>query len=91
MESKVLEGRVAIVTGGGRGIGKAICDSLIASGAFVICADNGFSIDGTQEDTDIICNLVNQYGENALSYSKNIASPEAAEEMTRHYYITTAS
>ncbi|MEE2745589.1 MAG: SDR family NAD(P)-dependent oxidoreductase [Pseudomonadota bacterium] len=82
MEQNVLEGRVAIVTGGGRGIGKAICDSLINSGARLICADNGFSIDGTEEDNGIIDSLVATYGKSALGYSKSIASPEAAQEIT---------
>jgi NAD(P)-dependent dehydrogenase (short-subunit alcohol dehydrogenase family) len=34
-----LEGRVAVVTGGGRGIGKAICAKLIEAGAKVVVAD----------------------------------------------------
>ena len=34
-----LEGKVAVVTGGGRGLGEALCRVLAASAATVICAD----------------------------------------------------
>ena len=47
MSNLFLEGRSAIVTGGGRGIGEAICEELASAGAFVIVADTGGAIDGS--------------------------------------------
>jgi NAD(P)-dependent dehydrogenase (short-subunit alcohol dehydrogenase family) len=76
-----LKGRVAIVTGGGRGIGRAIAENLSAQGASIIIADNGGDVDGTNEDTSIAEDAAAGLAGPAKAYSKSIASPEAAEEM----------
>lgn len=50
-----LEGRVAIVTGGGQGIGLAIADRLHESGAQVICWDHDEQLIGrSQFDGDVV-------------------------------------
>ena len=51
--SGVLAGRVAIVTGGARGIGLAIAKGLAAQGARTVIADSGVGIGGDDPDPAI--------------------------------------
>ena len=49
--SGVFEGKVAIVTGGGRGLGRSHAMALAAQGAKVVVNDRGTSVDGAGAGT----------------------------------------
>jgi NAD(P)-dependent dehydrogenase (short-subunit alcohol dehydrogenase family) len=72
-----LAGRVALVTGGGAGIGRAIVETLIARGAKVVIADCGTSISGDGADPASVEQLATTLG--AAAFTESVASPSAAE------------
>ncbi len=78
MSASSLNGRVALVTGGGRGVGAAISRALADAGASVVVADNGTGIDGMGADPKPAENLAKSIGKNALAFTDSVASPSAA-------------
>jgi len=82
----LLQGRVAIVTGGGRGIGRAIARSLVAAGARVVVADNGTSIAGDGADPEVARATVKELndeagGTRAFAFTESVASPGVAKQL----------
>ena len=73
-----LSGRVALVTGGARGIGLAISRRLHQLGASVVLADSGVSISGDISDPEVARSVVQGFGERAVAFTADIATPESA-------------
>jgi NAD(P)-dependent dehydrogenase (short-subunit alcohol dehydrogenase family) len=76
MNEKELAGKVALITGGGSGIGKAAAVLLAKAGAKIV------AISRTQDEVDKTIREVEQAGSEGLALTANIAS---ADDMKRVY------
>ena len=61
MSNGKLSGRIAIVTGGARGIGLAIVEDLLAHGAKVVLVDSGVSIGGEPVEPRLAMQVAAKY------------------------------
>jgi len=71
-----LEGRVALVTGAGRGIGRAIADELAKRGADIVLADR--MLEGAQQSA---AEIAAQTGRQTLAVEVDVSSLESAKTM----------
>ncbi len=56
----LLEGKVAIITGGGRGLGREYAIALAREGARVVVNDPGFEIDGSGGNKEVVEKVVEE-------------------------------
>jgi NAD(P)-dependent dehydrogenase (short-subunit alcohol dehydrogenase family) len=77
-----LDGRVAAVTGSGRGIGRAVAKALATHGAAVVVNDVGVTVDGQKEPTspaDEVVREIKAGGGNAVANRLDIATVQGGE------------
>jgi NAD(P)-dependent dehydrogenase (short-subunit alcohol dehydrogenase family) len=82
----LLKGRVAVVTGAGKGLGRAEAVGLAARGAKVVVNDLGTSIDGSGSSRgpadEVVAEITRAGGEATASYA-SVADPAGADSIVR--------
>lgn len=77
MAHKTLQGQVAIITGGGRGIGKAVVDQLAALGAAVVVTAR------SAEQVEGVAAALRGQGVDAIGIAADVANPAQVEEIAQ--------
>jgi len=72
-----LDGKVALITGGGSGIGKASCLLFAAEGARVVV------VDLKQETADATANEIRESGGDAAAFAADVSKAKDAEAMVK--------
>jgi NAD(P)-dependent dehydrogenase (short-subunit alcohol dehydrogenase family) len=79
----LLEGKVAIVTGAARGVGRGHAFELARQGALVLVNDLGSSVDGTgcSREADLVVAQINSHGGVALADYGDVGDEAQVEQM----------
>jgi NAD(P)-dependent dehydrogenase (short-subunit alcohol dehydrogenase family) len=79
-----LEGKVAVVTGAGRGLGRAYVELLAERGTRVVVNDLGTDVSGYGKDSTIaeqVADLIRSRGGEAIADDSDVSTPEGGSDL----------
>jgi NAD(P)-dependent dehydrogenase (short-subunit alcohol dehydrogenase family) len=82
----LLDGKVVLVTGGGRGVGRAVALDAAKAGARVVVNDLGGSVGGEGEDAapaETVAKEIRAAGGQAAANTDSVAEPKGAQAMVQ--------
>ncbi|MCB2077957.1 MAG: SDR family NAD(P)-dependent oxidoreductase [Novosphingobium sp.] len=86
MSERRFDGRVAVITGSGRGLGFEYARLLAGKGAKIVINDNGSSLDGSGGDVSVAQQAVDRIvadGGEAIACTESVATPEGGEAIVQ--------
>lgn len=86
MSERRFDGRVAVITGSGRGLGFEYARLLAEKGAKIVINDNGSALDGSGNDASVAeqaASAIRSAGGVAVASTDSVATPEGGEAIVK--------